>query len=117
MEKFQKVLEEWVKVNKELYETSKEFIERKVKENGGRIEFDYDEIEKLGLVNPTITYDGGNHPEYASDAFSYLWGAFIDEQGVLNLIIADCDEYEVDRVNASDLADAAAFLLTYLDAK
>jgi len=57
-----------------------------------------------------IVYDGGNHPEYASNACSEVEGVFIDDKGKLALSIEDCGHYTIDRVDYCDL-DTIAYAL------
>ena len=63
----------------------------------------------------SVSYDGGNHPEYASNCFSEVHGAFLDEDGEVYLIIDDCDEYEIRRVwsmeELKDVYDAIKFFV------
>lgn len=50
----------------------------------------------------SVTYDGGNHPEYASNAYSMVYSVWMkDEQIYLEL--DDCDEYGIDRVETMEL--------------
>jgi len=60
-----------------------------------------------------VTYDGGRHPEYASNAYSEVYGAFIKD----NRIYLDCedsDEYDIDRIwNVDELTDVLDFLIWY----
>lgn len=65
---------------------------------GEKIDFnDYDD------VNPTIGYDGGRHPEYASDMFSDVWGMKL-QMGKIVFEIDEDDSYEIDRVPVEDIA-------------
>ena len=75
-----------------------EYITEKVKENGGEIVFDTD----YDAENINIMYDGGNHPEYASNCYSCLTRAYIND-GTLTFEIEDCNDYDVDRVTTDDL--------------
>lgn len=78
------------------------YITEKVKENGGEIVFDTDYDDE----NITVMYDGGNHPEYASNCFSPLTCAYIYDN-TLTFEIAECKAYDVDRVNTYDLMTIA----------
>lgn len=75
-----------------------EYITEKVKECGGEIVFDTD----YDAENINIMYDGGNHPEYASNCFSFLTRAYINGDS-LTFEIEDSNDYDVDRVNTDDL--------------
>lgn len=110
-EKFYKTLEKWVDVSKKLREDCLEFLTRKLNETENkRIEWDYDECEELGLPGVSVPYDGGNHPEYASNVFSDVWGVFLDKDGKVNFILNDCDEYEEERLESGEVCAVAQFL-------
>ena len=65
---------------------------------GEKIDFnDYDD------VNPTICYDGGRHPEYASNMFSDVWGMKL-QRGKIVFEIDEDDSYEIDKVPVEDIA-------------
>ncbi len=79
-----------------------EYITEKVKECGGKIVFDTDYDDE----NITITYDGGNHPEYKSNCCSHLYRAYINDDK-LTFEIDDTNYYNVDRVTTDDLMTIA----------
>lgn len=82
------------------------------------ITFDRDVMEENGLYSITLTYDGGNHPEYASNAFSELEGIHLDEYDFVVFEIEDCDEYDESRVwSIDEIYDATIFLVDYCDAE
>lgn len=56
---------------------------------------------------PTITYDGGNHPEYASNAYSEVTGISLREDGSNDngKILVDCEDepgVELNRIYSLD---------------
>lgn len=53
---------------------------------------------------PNISYDGGNHPEYASNLYSEVYSVYLKE-GQIYFTIEDCDEYEIDRIPTYELID------------
>ena len=57
-----------------------------------------------------LTYDGGNHPEYASNLVSQCYGVG-KKDGKVYSRIEECDEYEIDRVSDIDL-DSIVYELT-----
>ena len=57
-----------------------------------------------------IAYDGGNHPEYASNCYSRLNSVYLKD-GEIFLDIEDCDEYEIDRINYDDVFAIAEVLV------
>lgn len=79
-----------------------DYITEKVKECGGEIVFDTDYDDE----NINVMYDGGNHPEYASNCFSCLTRAYINDGG-LTFEIEDSNDYDVDRVATEDLMGIA----------
>ena len=62
-----------------------------------KFNFDYDE------QNICISYDGGNHPEYASNCYSTVYRVYRGNDGEICLEIEDSSAYELDRVSTEDL--------------
>ncbi len=62
-----------------------------------------------------INYARGNHPEYASNVFSTVYGVFFDKEKNIYLKTEDCDHYYIDDVTTGGLADLANFLDTYTE--
>ena len=60
-------------------------------EDGNRVE-----ISEENMMS--VPYDGGNHPEYASNCFSMVNAVYLKDD-VIYLDIEDCDAYEIDRVD------------------
>ena len=58
-----------------------------------------------------VSYDGGNHPEYASNICSMVYEISIIGKDRIQLGIEDCDEYEEDRVPTNELHDVANILV------
>ena len=66
-----------------------------------------------------VTYDGGNHPEYASNAFSTVYAIRKNEHyGNIGLEIDETDFYDIDRVvdvaELSYLAENVGEYINYL---
>lgn len=59
-----------------------------------------------------VTYDGGNHPEYASNAFSTVKGVFMKD-GRIYLSTEDCDEYPIDRIETLEIVGVCDFIEDY----
>lgn len=53
-------------------------------------------------LNATVVYDGGNHPEYASNAFSHVESVY-KEDGNIFLRIEDCKKYWLDDADTEGL--------------
>lgn len=51
----------------------------------------------------TISYDGGNHPEYASNVFSVVKRVYKGDKGAIMFATEDSDDIEVYRVDTGDL--------------
>lgn len=66
---------------------------------------------------PTVSYDGGNHPEYASNCYSSVDGICIKHDPIhgdkLFLDIEDDTTYSVDRVLTVDLIGLCDVITTY----
>ena len=107
MKKFEETMNEWIKVNKQLYKDCVEYLKDALKKNGGSVEIDSDN------AFVTITYDGGSHPEYASNAFSQVLRVYDKDDGMY-LETEDADEYPISYVEASELYDICHYVETYV---
>lgn len=72
----------------------------------GRFEFDE------GMEYVCVTYDGGNNPEYASNAFSTVWGVAKDKDGDIGLILDETNFYSLDRI--TDIGEVS-YLVEVID--
>ena len=61
-----------------------------------------------------VSYDGGNHPEYASTMASSVTGIGRDDKHIY-LITDDCDYLIIERLITCDLAEAVNALLSIAD--
>lgn len=62
-----------------------------------------------------VPYNGGNHPEYASNCFSNVYKVSLDERGDIILCIEDCEEYDLVEVPTENVFDIANFIkLVYI---
>ena len=87
-----------------VYETSLETIKAVLSETDGN-SVEFDEYEML-----TVPYDGGNHPEYASNCFSRVNSVYL-KNGEIYLNIEDCDEYHIERISYNDAFAIAEVLV------
>lgn len=104
MEKFKKAYNKWIKADKELGETSTEYL-NKVLDDAPNNEITLSEDNMV-----SVTYDGGNHPEYASDCYNMVNGVY-KKNGDIYLNTEDCDEYELENVSPIEIywvADAVS---------
>lgn len=76
------------------------------------INFLYDE----GSPTPVFSYDGGNHPEYASNMYSDVEGFELNENNILVFTIEDSDYYEICRVLTDDLIELCEIIIEYENA-
>ena len=60
-----------------------------------------------------ITYDGGRHPEYASNAFSTVNAVFLKDNKIF-VDCDDCDEYDICEVDWSQIYDVASCVETII---
>lgn len=58
----------------------------------------------------TVSYDGGRHPEYASNAFSNVNYVYINDKGKIVLDIDDCEEYEIENITFDELYALSEFV-------
>lgn len=66
----------------------------------GLIEFD----QEVDGEDICVGYDGGSHPEYASNLFSTVYSVeYDDENDELSVNIEDCDGYETEYMTASEV--------------
>lgn len=72
----------------------------------GRFEFDE------GMEYVCVTYDGGNNPEHASNAFSKVWGVAKDKDGDIGLILDETNFYSLDRI--TDIGEVS-YLVEVID--
>ena len=87
---------------REAREAAIEYITRIVKKHGGEVVFDMD----YDVENVTILYDGGNHPEYASNCYSTVYRVY-EENGEVLLETEDSSGYSFDRMRTGDIIDVA----------
>lgn len=105
-EKFQTVAEDWLKLQGQVRKECIKFLKRVLKKNDKHLEWDDSELDCSVCVN----YDGGNHPEYASNCFSTVYGVDMNEKGEITLCTEDCDEYDIDSVSTSEIYDLCDFI-------
>ena len=90
-----------IPVQQDIRKKCETYIKMVLKENNGSL----DCTESENMIS--VTYDGGNHPEYASNCFSTVNGVFTDEKGNICLDIDDCSEYPLTDVDWDDVYNIA----------
>ena len=74
-------------------------------------------IEMLGDEGEcvSVTYDGGNHPEYASNAYSIVNAVFLDDEKNICLSTEDCDDYSLENIDTDEVYAVATFIYEVLN--
>jgi hypothetical protein len=98
-----------IPVQQDIRKKCETYIKMVLKENNGSL----DCTESENMIS--VTYDGGNHPEYASTAFSMVEGINLDENDNIILQIEDCSEYPIENINWDEVFDVAAFIHDEID--
>ena len=92
-----------IPTQREIREKSEKYLQMVLAEHGGSIDFDeYDPDEFV-----SVPYDGGNHPEYASNCFSTVYGVFIHKDGDICLNTEDCSELAISDLDWDDVYNVA----------
>jgi len=96
MENFQRIWKEVESLRDKARKECIDFLLKELKSNNSRIDVtEYDDAV-------TVTYDGGKHPEYASNVYSVVSAIYLSN-GDICLDIEDCDEYSINRINTDEL--------------
>lgn len=103
--KFQLVADEYFNIQGKLRKACYRYLKSILKKNGGRIDFDNDEDGSI-----TVPYDGGNHPEYASNMSSVVSSVYFKGHGEILLDIEDESEYSLDWVETNYVYDLCDFI-------
>ena len=75
------------------------WLKKTLKKNNNEIVFDTEYDDEY----TTVVYDGGNHPEYASNAFSQVYKVYLDGKGNIMLEVEETSYYDIDNINVFDL--------------
>lgn len=98
--KFQQTAEQWRELNMKLYDECIEFLMETLKNYPDNL-FDFSEDDMI-----CVNYDGGKHPEYASNCFSLVQTVYLKD-GKLYVDLEDDCEYPIDRLCAAELYEIA----------
>ena len=96
------IIENWEKRNaleRQIKKGCMEYIKAELEKHGNSIDL----TETDGVC---VMYDGGNHPEYASNAFSSVYSVFMKD-GDIYLETEDCSQYDIDSITLDNLFDVA----------
>ena len=111
-ETFGKLSEEYLHIESQVRKVGMEIIKTAVDKNEGRLSLEeiYEEHDYEDSV--CVTYDGGNHPEYAANPYSLVNALYIKD-GKIAMECEDSDEYYFDSVTTDEVQAIANFLLEY----
>ena len=88
------------------------YIEDILKANGNKIKWDSNELGEFVAVS----YDGGNHPEYASNVYSTVYSInFNEDTEEVYLEIEDTQEYSIDSITTEELCDLCSFISCHIE--
>lgn len=106
-EKFITIKKSIVRLEKMMNVECKKYLERTLKEHDGRIDF----ADENGTLDdrPCVTYDGGRHPEYNTNAFSSVYAVFLKD-GDIMLETEDDFEYSISRIDWDEVYCVAEYV-------
>lgn len=88
------------------------YIEDILKANGNKIKWDNDELGEFVAVS----YDGGNHPEYASNVYSTVYSInFNEDTKEVYLETEDTQEYYINSITTEELCDLCSFISCHIE--
>lgn len=105
-EKFQELSEQWLKLQGQVRKECIKFLKRVLKANNNHLEWDDTELD----CSVTLSFNGGNHPEYASNVYSTLQAIDMNDNGDITFEIEDCPDYDIDYVLTCELYDVCDFV-------
>lgn len=110
LNKTQEVFEEWSSWNTKLYKACVNYIEV-VLDALPEHKIEIDENYPV-----SVPYDGGNHPEYASNCFSDVYCVYYKNNNIY-LDIEDCEEYSIENISAENAYDIVQSIRQTLEEK
>lgn len=113
MEKFEITGKKFLELQSTLNKECIEYLKKVVEEFDGRVNLVNEDYEYAGGEYVSCTYDGGNHPEYATNAFSNVYAVCSCPDGTLYLITEDTDEYPIDSITTLELYCICEYISKY----
>ncbi len=114
-----KAIELWEKITPMMREVKSECLAY-IKGELGKAENNYisfldEDGEPIGGDMVCVTYDGGHHPEYASNAFDLVRGIYLKQhegrkETLIMLDTDDDDEYYIGNIEIGEIYGVALFL-------
>lgn len=120
MEKYRQLGAEVLKQQEELRKESEKFIIKALYDHlkgEGTLVFEDDVMEEKDVDAISVSYNGGAHPEYASNCFSMLEGITLsNEKGKyeIYLLIEEDGDYPLEELSDMEVYNVAYFLEEYL---
>lgn len=109
MDKASSLLGKMVAVRDEVLSYCMEYLSSLVSDMGGCIRLVDDDGSYFGNQYVSVCYDGGGHPEYASNVFSSVRSVF-SEGGKLWLDIEDDGKYPISNLSFDEVVDVAFYV-------
>ena len=110
MEKFQETFNKWYDVNRQLATDCKEYIKDTLNKLPNKeLVFDYKEV-----IPASVTYDGGNHPEYAANHYSNVERGYRNNDNIY-LGTEECSGYALENICAKEMMVVAESLQAYIE--
>jgi len=116
---FNEIAKQWYKYSHKLECLCIVYLIRILSKNKGKIYWDSSDLREY----ISVTYNGGNHPEYASNAFSTVNGVYINSKGIyvssngvhinsgdIYLDTEDCSSYSIAEISLEELHNLCMFL-------
>lgn len=101
------LVEEWFEISSNLKTKLIEYLNEVLAQSNNRL--DWYNIEDVMDWRPTVIYDGGNHPEYASTVDNDVYGIYMEDNNIY-LDTAECSKYSIDRIPISELYYVTEFI-------
>lgn len=115
----EKTIELWGQITPMLWKVKEDclaYIKSELeKADGNYISFLDEDGEPIGGDMVCVTYDGGHHPEYASNAFDLVRGIYLKQhegrkETLIMLDTEDDDEYWIGNIEVGEIYGVAFFL-------
>ena len=104
---FQKTGEKIEKLLPKLRQECLAFLSEELSKKGS-IRFDDDAPDDYDFI--FINYDCGAHHDYASNAFSTVYGVHLGNNDKIELSIEECDDYWIDRCTTMEMYEIACLV-------
>ena len=111
MRHYKELAESYFEVSRNLQKSCIEHIKGILNNvEGKKLSWDYDTLDEYGLDPISMGYDGGNHPEYASNMFSNVEGVRLSDNDDIIINLEDGEMYIDYIYNVVELYDLCDFL-------